>query len=71
MMHAKVAAYPFQKALRWQGKGMRVLTERDELALYERNWRMLGVLAEPDAAEIAHIRELAKRHHSWLLAEIV
>lgn len=66
----KQTQFPLQKALRWQGKGERPLTERDELDLYERNWRMCGVLAKPNAQELAHIRDLAKRHRSWLLAEV-
>ena len=51
-------SYPFQAALRWQGDRTRVLSEEEELALYERNWDWIGILAEPTKEELQHIRKL-------------
>ncbi|MBO6807544.1 hypothetical protein [Thalassospira sp.] len=61
--------YPFQASLRWQGDRNRVLSEDEEMALYERNWNYIGVLAEPTQEELQHILKMAKRRRSWLVNE--
>ncbi len=69
-METKTKQYPLLQALLWQGRKGRLLTETEELALYERNWRMAGVLATPTEEEKRHIRDLAIRHDSWLVCEL-
>lgn len=69
-METEATQYPLLQALLWQGRKDRVLTETEELALYERNWRMAGVLATPSEEEKRHIRDLAIRHDSSLVCEL-
>lgn len=57
---------PLLKALIWQGRHNDMLPEEDVLAIYERNWDFAGLLATPDAAELAFIHALGQRYHSWL-----
>ncbi|MCK0538157.1 hypothetical protein [Alcanivorax quisquiliarum] len=42
------------------------MSEEEALAIYERNWDFAGLLATPTEAELAFIRQLGKRHRSWL-----
>ncbi len=57
---------PLLQALIWQGRPPRALSEEEALAIYERNWDFAGLLATPTEAELAFIRQLGKRHRSWL-----
>ena len=57
---------PLLKALIWQGQYHTPLPEEEVLAIYERNWDFAGLLATPDAAELAFIHRLGQRHKSWL-----
>lgn len=61
--------YPFLTALRWQGDRSRALTEQEEIALYERNWDFIDILAKPGLQELEHIRDLAAKYNSWLATE--
>lgn len=61
--------YPFLTALKWQGDRARHLTEEEEIHLYEREWRLVDVLATPDTKELHHIKAIAMKHHSWLAGE--
>ncbi|KZB70991.1 MULTISPECIES: hypothetical protein [Thalassospira] len=61
--------YPFLAALRWQGDRSRALTEQEEIALYERNWEFIDILAKPTLQELEHIRDLGAKYGSWLATE--
>lgn len=60
---------PFLAALKWQGDRARQLTEQEELALYERHWHFIDVLAEPTLEELAYICYIGAKHNSWLVTE--
>ncbi len=63
---------PFLTSLCWQGSQPAIghLSEPDILNLYERNWRLRGVMAEPSEQEITFIRRIAAEYHSWLVNEV-
>jgi hypothetical protein len=63
---------PFLTALCWQGEQASIahLSELDILHLYERNWRLRGVLADVSAQERSLIRRIAAEHNSWLVNEV-
>ena len=45
-------------------------SDLEVLGLYERNWRFRGVIAEVSEGDARVIRELALKHHSWLINEV-
>jgi hypothetical protein len=63
---------PFLRSLCWQGHEPSIdqWSELDVLNLYERNWRLRGVMADVTEVEAIVIRELAMKYHSWLVNEI-
>ncbi|WP_068819102.1 hypothetical protein [Phormidesmis priestleyi] len=63
---------PFLKSLCWQGETPSIanLTEVEVLQLYERNWRLRGVLAGVSTVEQQFIRNLADKYHSWLANDL-
>ena len=61
--------YPFLTALKWQGDRARLLSDHEAIALYERNWRHVDILATPTEQEIFYILEIAREHNSWLTSE--
>lgn len=61
---------PFLEALAWQRHDIAHLSPEQELSLYERNWRLLGIIAQPSKEELDYIRELARRHGSDLACEL-
>jgi hypothetical protein len=61
--------YPFLTALRWQGDRSRALTEQEEIALYERNWDFIDILANPTLQELEYIHDLGAKYGSWLATE--
>jgi hypothetical protein len=63
---------PFLTSLCWQGAQPSIghLSERDILNLYERNWRLRGVMADPSEQEVTFIRRIAAEYHSWLVNEV-
>jgi hypothetical protein len=64
--------FPFLTSLCWQGEKPAVadLSELDMLHLYERHWRLRGVMADPSAQEMTFIRRVAAEHQSWLVNEV-
>lgn len=62
-------AYPFLTALKWQGDRARQLSNEEAIALYERNWRFVDVLATPSESEIQYILQIADQQNSWLTNE--
>lgn len=64
------AELPLLKAIAWQRTNLERLTPEEMLSLYERNWRMRGVLADPSPAELLYVRELARFFHSDLSSEL-
>lgn len=69
----QLAHLPFLASLCWQGEQPTIgqLSELDILNLYERNWRLRGVMADPSDLEIAFIKRIALAHHSWLVNEVM
>jgi hypothetical protein len=63
---------PFLTSLCWQGERPTIahLSERDILNLYERNWRLRGVMADPGEQEVRFIRRIAAEYQSWLVNEV-
>jgi hypothetical protein len=63
---------PFLTSLCWQGVQSSIahLSEQDMLNLYERNWRLRGVMADPSEQEMIFIRRIAAEYHSWLVYEV-
>jgi hypothetical protein len=63
---------PFLTSLCWQGEEPTIghLSELDILNLYERNWRLRGVMADLSAQEVILIRRIAAEYHSWLVNEV-
>jgi hypothetical protein len=63
---------PFLTSLCWQGDEPTIghLSELDILNLYERNWRLRGVMADLSADEVVLIRRIAAEYHSWLVNEV-
>jgi hypothetical protein len=66
-----LAAFPFLKSLCWQGEKPSVehLTDTEILSIYERNWRLRGVMANLSDAEIQWIQTYGKLYDSWLINE--
>jgi hypothetical protein len=46
------------------------LSELDILHLYERHWRLRGVMAAPSAQEVTFIWWIAAERQSWLVNEV-
>jgi hypothetical protein len=69
MESLQLEQFPFLTSLCWQGERPSIahLSERDILSLYERNWRLRGVMADPSAPEVTFIRRIAAAHQSWLV----
>jgi hypothetical protein len=63
---------PFLASLCWQGAQPTIahLSELDILHLYERNWRLRGVMADLSEPEVMFIRRIAAEYHSWLVNEV-
>lgn len=61
---------PFLEAIAWQRGGVAQLSPEERMSLYERNWRQLGVIADPSPEELAYIRELAHLFQSDLSASL-
>jgi hypothetical protein len=63
---------PFLASLCWQGTQPTIahLSELDILHLYERNWRLRGVMADLSEPEVMFIRRIAAEYHSWLVNEV-
>jgi hypothetical protein len=63
---------PFLTSLCWQGERASIahLSELDILNLYERNWRLRGVMADPSEQEVMFIRRIAAEYCSWLVNEV-
>ena len=63
---------PFLKSLCWQGDTASIayLSEAEVINIYERNWRLRGVVADLDETEKLVLRQLAIDHQSWLIHEI-
>jgi hypothetical protein len=63
---------PFLTSLCWQGEQHSIghLSELDMLNLYERNWRLRGVMADLSELEVILIRRIAAEHGSWLVNEV-
>jgi hypothetical protein len=62
---------PFLASLCWQGE-MPSIADRSELEIlhiYERNWPLLGVMADMSDSEVIFVRQLATQYHSWLINE--
>lgn len=64
-------AFPFLKSLCWQGEKPSVehLTDTEILSIYERNWRLRGVMENLSDAEIQWIQTYGKLYDSWLINE--
>jgi hypothetical protein len=63
---------PFLTSLCWQGAQPSIahLSEQDILNLYERNWRLRGVMVDLSEQEMMFIRRIAVEYHSWLVNEV-
>jgi hypothetical protein len=61
---------PFLNALCWQIADVDRLTQVEILQTYERGWRQLGVLAQPNDEEWQFIRDLSHQYKSWLQADL-
>jgi len=57
---------PLLEALSWFDKDWRALSPIDMLRRYESGWRQRGVMADPSDEELAFVRELIRRHGSFL-----
>ncbi|OSQ40576.1 hypothetical protein [Thalassospira mesophila] len=69
-MEITATQFPLLNALLWQGRKDRDLTEQEALALYERNWNLVGIIATPTTFEKNYIRKIAMRNHSWLARQV-
>ncbi len=65
-------AFPLLKSLCWQGEKPSIegLTEVEILSIYERNWRLRGVMENLSVAEIEWIQTYGKLYDSWLINEL-
>jgi predicted nucleotidyltransferase component of viral defense system len=61
---------PFLEALCWELKDVENLTPLEILQTYERGWRFLNVLAQPDDNEWQLIRDLSSTYGSWLQSKL-
>lgn len=61
---------PFLKVICWQIADVNNFTPEEMLISYERGWRYLGVLGEPDSEELLFIKRLIQRYGSWLVADV-
>jgi len=63
---------PFLTSLCWQGDtpSIAYLSEAEIINIYERNWRLRGVVGDLDETEKSILRQLAIDHQSWLIYEI-
>ena len=61
---------PFLKALCWQMSDIEGLTPAEILQTYERGWRYLGVLPQPNQEEWQFIRQLSDEYRSWLQTDL-
>ena len=61
-----IADYPELQQLAWNRQGEPMITERDALALYERNWRLVDAQAMPPH-EKAFLQRLVARHGNGIL----
>jgi hypothetical protein len=41
------------------------------LSRYERGWEYRQLFGNPEGEELGFLKELAKRYHSWLLADLL
>ncbi|MEZ4224637.1 MAG: hypothetical protein R3B13_27045 [Polyangiaceae bacterium] len=57
---------PLLEALSWFDKDWRQLSTIDMLRRYESGWRQKGVIADASDEELVFIRELVRRHGSFL-----
>lgn len=72
MITIDLNAFPFLNSLCWQGENPSIepLTTAEILSLYERNWRLRGVVANLSADETTWIQTYGKLHNSWLINEL-
>ena len=72
MSQLNLKQLPFLKSLCWQGDvpSIDYLSEAEIISIYERNWRLRGVVADLDETEKSVLRQLAIDHQSWLIHEI-
>ena len=61
---------PFLKTICWQTKDVQHFTLSEMLNRYERGWKYRGVLADLEGEELEFVRNLVKKHNSWIAADV-
>ena len=61
---------PFLESICWQNENVYRFTPEEMLSRYERNWRFHDIFDNLEGEELYFLKELAKHHKSWLVADL-
>jgi hypothetical protein len=61
---------PFLKSICWQTADVYHFTPEEMLSRYERGWEYRKLFNNLEDEELDFLKELAKRYHSWLQADL-
>jgi hypothetical protein len=61
---------PFLESICWQRADVYQFTPEEMLSRYERGWEYRQLFSNLEIEELGFLKELAKRYHSWLLADL-
>jgi hypothetical protein len=61
---------PFLESICWQMADVYQFTPEEMLSRYERGWEYRQLFGNLEGEELGFLKELAKRYHSWLQADL-
>jgi len=61
---------PFLESICWQIENVYRYTPEQMLSRYERGWGYRKLFSNLEGEELNFLKELAKRYHSWLQADL-
>lgn len=72
-IHAPVVPekLPFLESICWQTADVYQFTPEEMLSSYERGWKYHQLFRNLEGQELGFLKELAKRYHSWLQADLL
>lgn len=62
---------PFLESMCWQTADVYQFTPEQMLSRYERGWEYRQLFSNLESEELSFLKELAKRYHSWLQADLL